>query len=255
MTAATIAIMIGALLLLLIVVNAIDQYKQKVSVERHRRLMKLAAITHETEELLVNGVQLPMSNTLIGVLLQRNLDVLEQMKTLMPDSSKVPERLEDTRSQLADVDTTNKERPALMIPNSDEHTAALIKTIKKVRFILTKQKRRGNLSSADFSREDAALESDMLKVFVEYKIKQGNAAKHQDKLGTARQFFEKALKSLKSQSLNSDYVSQKTLEVNAKLDDIAELLKRNGPLEEVPTTAEEDEEDFGSLFAQDKKKW
>jgi hypothetical protein len=255
MTAAAIAIMIGALLLLLIVVNAIDQYKHKLSVERHRRLMQLAAITHETDELLTNGVQLPMSNTLIGVLLQRNIDVLEQMSTLIPNSVRLPERLEDTRSQLSDVDTTNIARPALMIPNNDEHVAALIKTIKKMRFILTKQKRRGNLSAADYTREDSALESDMLKVFVEYKIKQGNASKNDEKFGAARQFFEKAIKTLKSQRLDAEYVKQKTLEIDSKLDDITEFLSRNGPSKKIPTVAEEDEEDFGSLFSREKKKW
>lgn len=255
MSATIVVLLIFALVGLLIAANAIEQYKQKQEFERHQRLTQLAAILHEDDDLLVNAVQMPMSNTVIATLLKRNIDVMEQIIELMPESDKMPPRLQETREQLESIDTKIKGRPELVIPGNDEHSAALIKSIKKLRFILHRQKKKGNISAKDFQDEDNALSFFLLKIFVEYKINQGIAAVTDQKLGSARQFFEKALKTLSSQSEFPEYVALKTKEVYERLEMIANRLKESN-LEAIEIEEEKDVlEDLELVFNPTKKKW
>ena len=254
MTATTIVIMIFSLIGLLIAANGIEQYKQKLDYERHQQLLKYAAIILENEELLLNAVQLPMSNRLTAVILNRNISVMEQSLSLMPNSLMMPKRLSETRSHLSSLNLTDKSRPPLKIPNTDEHNAALIRTIKKMRHILNKQKHSGKLSHQHFVEEDEALGFTMLKLFVEYKIKQGNIALKDGKNGTARQFYEKALKTLFSREKEGSdaYTQDKVVQIREKLDAIAQELKL---IDERDIVREDNDESLQMLFGQSKKKW
>ncbi len=257
MSATVIVFLIFLLVGLLIAANAIEQYKQRQEFQRHQRLTQLAAILHEDDELLVNNVQLPMSNMLIATLLKRNIDVVKQIMELMPDSDKMSGRLQELYEQLEGIDTKLKGRPELVIPSSDQHSAALIKSIKKLRYILQKQKRKGNISTKDFQDEDNALSFFMLKIFVEFKINQGINAVTEKQMGSARSFFEKALKTLSNQNEFPEYVALKTKEVRERLDGIADRLREaNEEFIEAESQAQSDAlEDLELVFTQTKKKW
>lgn len=199
---------------------------------------------------------LPMSNVIIAMLLKRNIDVMQQIIDLMPESSRMPPRLEETKLQLETVDTNIKGRPELVIPNSDEHSAKLIKLIKKLRHVMVRQKAKGNLAARDFADEDKIYSFFLLKIFVEYKINQGVQAIVDKKLGSARQFYEKALKTLNEEPGFPEYVTQKTQEVYEKLEVINAMMVNKPPEEQLESSEAKDRlEDLELVFTQTKKKW
>jgi hypothetical protein len=172
----------------------------------------------------------------------------------MPDSIRIGVRLKETSDHLASLNLADKTLAPLRIPNTDEHNAALIKTIKRLRYILIKQKKSGKLSHQVFHEEDRALAFFMVKIFVEYKIKQGDIALKSSQKGTAKQFYEKALKTLLSREKDgtTQYIESKMAEVREKLEAItAELL--NTP--DIRPEETEDKDDLQTFFSQTKKKW
>ncbi|MFT5164390.1 MAG: hypothetical protein ACI9FJ_002991, partial [Alteromonadaceae bacterium] len=170
----TIIILIFILIGLLLAVNAIAQYKHQQAIERRHTLLRLAASVSELEELLVNGVQMPMSNQLMAILLQRLVNVFKQVLELMPeDNHGITERLNDAKEQLAGIDVTRNQQPGFIVPKSEAHIAALIKTTKKVRHVLIQEKRRGHVKNEPFFAEDSYLATLLVKTFTEYKLNQG----------------------------------------------------------------------------------
>lgn len=256
MSAALIVIMIFSLVGVLIAANAIEQYKQKKEFERHQRITQLAGILREDDELLVNSVQLPMSNVLIATLIKRNIDVVNQIIELMPDSSRMQHRLHELQEHLESVDTGLKGRTELIIPNNDLHSAAMIKSIKKLRHILKRQRAKGNITTKDFADEDNALSFFMLKIFVEYKINQGVAALSEHQLGSARNFFEKAMKTLSAQAEFPEYVDSKSKEVRERIESISAKMRDTDQDYSEADEGEKDAlEDLELVFNHTKKKW
>ena len=75
-----------------------------------------------------------------------------------------------------------------------------------------------------------------------------------NKLGSARQFFEKALKNLKDQDPEDEYIKLKTTEVYNQLQDISKSLSVERQDQDAPKT-EESIGDLDLLFNDTKKKW
>lgn len=256
MTVTTIVILICILIGLFIGANAVSQYHQKQASERRQRLLKLAATVSESEELLTNAVELPMSNVLIAILLKRMTDVFKQIIKLAPDVNNINERLKDTQERLTGIDTGESTVPPLTVPKNDRHIAALIKTIKKIRHILALEKRNGNLNDHNFTTEDKVLGTLSMKIFTQYKINQGLAAMADEQLGSARQFFEKAMKNLLAQDSDDEYISAKTKEVRQYLKDInTQLLSSDQSPAQDGDGSEKGVDDLELFFSDTKRKW
>lgn len=255
MSAAVILALIFSFIGLFLAANAVMQYREKLAAERRHLLVKLATMVTETEELLVNKIQIPMTSRLIVVLLERLIDIFHQIIELKPDIPNIQQRLADVQEELKDFSQTvdTRQTPNLNVPNNEAHIAALIKTIKKVRYILGHERRKGNLGKKEFGEQDGIQAALMVRIFTEYKIAQGNAAIAEHQLGSARQFLEKALKTLNAQPPGGDYAP-------AKIEEIQKLLKEiNAELIAIEPTEESDDEntedDLVSFLSDTKKKW
>jgi len=255
MTATTVLLLIGALIGLLVMVNAIEQYKQKVAHERHQLLLKLAAIINENDELLINSVQLPMTVGLQKIITRRSIAVIEQVLSMVPDSHSMPNRLREANEHLNQLNQTKGGPSPLVVPNNDGHNAAMIKTIKKLRYVLSKQQAKGSITKREFATEDLVLSHNLIRIFVEYKMIQGAQAITDDKLGSARQFYDKALKTLREQSVDKDYTLAKEREIIEQMEKITQLLhsKENPVSEKLIEVG--DDSDLELVFSDTKKKW
>lgn len=256
MNLTTVLLLIGALVGLLILVNAIEQYKKRLAHERHQLLLKLAAIIAENDELLINAVQVPLSVGLKKIILRRSISVIEQVLSMVPDSHSMPNRLRDAKEQLHQLEQSKtSEIASLVVPNNDAHSAAMIKTIKKLRYILGKQQSKGSITQREMVFEDQILAHNLLRIFVEYKILQAEQAVKEDKLGSARQFYEKALKTLRGQNNQSDYVLAKEREILEKTEEISNALKHRESNKEFEEVEIGDDSDLELVFSDTKKKW
>jgi len=67
MIVAIILVLIVALIVIAVWVNAVQQHREKQEIERRQELTKHKKVIEETEDILMNAANLPMSSALIGV--------------------------------------------------------------------------------------------------------------------------------------------------------------------------------------------
>lgn len=255
MTLTTVLLLFGIVIALLIAVNAIDQYKNKLAAERHQKLLQLAAVISETDELLINRIQMPMTIGMQAILLKRTINVIQKVLTMVPDSHSMPARLKDAQEHLASLKDQKSEVPKLKVANNDLHNAAMIKTIKKLRYILTKQKTKGVISPNEFSTEDDILSLFLMRIFVEFKMLQASAAEEDKKYGSARQFYDKALKTLRSHAGHTDYTNSKEKEISNLLEGVTASIKAREIENPVGIDIEDEQDDLELVFSDTKRKW
>lgn len=244
-----------ALVVLAIIINAVQQHKEKIESDKRNELAKYKHTVEETESLLMNIGNFPVSSQLILILHQRLLDAIKAMSDLMPDSTELRQRLRDTQERVknisADQAQTNEDN--FTLPDDERATIALIQGIKKLRAALRSEHTKGKVDPQLFMTEDKRLDALQLRINVESLMKRGNMAKQSQMLGSARQYYEKALATIDAQALRSEYANQRKADLTKLLQEITEQLKNTNEKDRRKKAADE-EDDLDVLF-QPKKKW
>lgn len=251
--------LVVALVVLAIIINAVQQHKEKVETEKRNELAKYKNIIEETENLLLNIVDIPVSQQLNIILHQRILDAVKSMSELVPDSSDLLQRLADTENRIKNINTqkpstTNQNaEEEFTLPDDERATISLIQGIKKLRSALRAEHTKGKIDSQLYITEDRRLDILQLRINVESLIKRGNLARQSKMLGSARQYYEKAIATMDAQNNKSDYSAKRKKEVAQILQSITEELKTSNTKDRLKKQADE-QDDLDILF-QPKKKW
>lgn len=124
---------------------------------------------------------------------------------------------------------------------------------KKIRSTLKSEQSKGNIDAQTFSKEDQRLDAMQLKINIESLVKRGTQAQNKEMLGSARQYFEKALQTLATHPIKTEYVAKKQSEISSQLADISDSLKSTNA-QDAAKKAKNEENDLDVLF-QPKKKW
>ena len=255
-----IAIIVGlivALIIIVVVVNAVQQHKEKVEQEKRAQVAKHKAIIDETEELLVNIANLPQNPSVVAILNRRNLNAAKAIKQVMPDTKGIDGRVKDyeERSRAAQelADKQSGSEDSFTLPDNEQHLLAILQCIKKLRSILKSEQSKGAIDAQVFMAEDRRLDAMQLKINIESMVKRGNQAYAKEMVGSARQYYEKALQTLNSHPVRSDYTMTKKEEIENKLEEITNALK-NSNAQDRAKKAEEEQDELDMLF-QPKKKW
>jgi hypothetical protein len=251
----TIVIMlIVALAVIAVVVNAMQQHREKVEAERRQQLTKYKTIIEETEEVLMNSSNVPISRSLTRIFHQRIFNALKEMLELSPDSREVKTRLKQAKEHLENDDPDeNYTDEAVVIPDNEAQIINVVQGIKKLRIVLRSEHAKGNVESQVFMKEDRRLESIQLQINVESQIKRGLKAKGSNMLGSARQYLEKAMATLEGQAYSDEFISSKKAEVRLILEEITDELK-SANAKDAKNKEKENQDDLDLLFAP-KKKW
>ncbi|NMP33498.1 hypothetical protein HII17_18275 [Thalassotalea sp. M1531] len=255
-----IAIIVGlivVLIIIVVVVNAIQQHKEKIESEKRALVAKQKAIIDETEELILNMAMLPENPGLIEVLNRRSLNAAKQMLKIMPDLKGIKNRIQDLESRLqASSDlAANQTAPAdkFTLPDNEQQLVQILQCIKKLRITLKSEQTKGVLDAQTFMQHDVRLDSMQVKINIESLLKRGNTAYSKEMLGSARQYYEKALASVSNATNQSEYIQSKRAEIEEKLETITAELK-NTNAKDAAKKAKSEEDDLDMLF-QPKKKW
>ncbi|WP_281561257.1 hypothetical protein [Thalassomonas sp. RHCl1] len=254
-----IAIIIGliiALVIIVVVVNGIQQHKEKVEAEKRVRISKQKAIIDETEELILNVTNLPPNPGINNILNRRMLNAAKEMLRLSPESKNVGRRIQEIEARISaseDLATAQTGEEAFILPDNEQQLIAILQCIKKLRAVLKSEQSKGALDAQTFTREDQRLNTMQLKINIESLLKRGDSAYTKEMVGSARQYYEKALQTLSDHPVKNDYVITKQEEIAQKLDNIAAEL-RNSNAQAREKKAKEDEDELDMLF-QPKKKW
>jgi hypothetical protein len=119
--------------------------------------------------------------------------------------------------------------------------------------VLKSEQSKGALDAQTFTVEDQKLAGMQLQINIESLVKRGTQAHSKEMLGSARQYFEKALQSLTSSTVKNDYVTAKQAEISQQLEEITDALK-NTNAKDAAKKAKNEEDELDLLF-QPKKKW
>ncbi len=247
-------VLIIALVVIAVVVNAMQQHKEKAEAERRQQLTRFKTVIEETEEVLMNSANVPISRSLMTVLHRRIHDALKAMLELSPGSKEIKTRLKQAKERLDSDDPNDKSgEDKVVIPENEAQIINVVQGIKKLRIVLRAEHSKGFVDSQIFMAEDRRLESIQLQINVESQIKRGLKAKNSNMLGSARQYFEKAHATLESQTYTDEFISKKKAEVTYHLDEITSELKTVNA-KDAKDKEKEDQDDLDILFAP-KKKW
>jgi len=255
-----IAIIIGlivALIVFVVIVNVMQQHKEKLEAEKRVQIAKQKAIIDETEEIILNLTHLPPNPGVIEVLNRRSLNAAKVMQKLMPEVKNIKKRVQELDARLkASVELSLNQvasDEAFILPDNEQQLIAILQCIKKLRAILKSEQSKGALDAAVFMKQDQRLDAMQLKINIESLTKRGMQAYGKEMLGSARQYFEKALQTLANHPVKSEYIQVKHNEIEEKLEEITEALK-NTNAKDAAKKAKDSEDDLDMLF-QPKKKW
>ena len=249
--------LIIALIIFVVVVNAIQQHKEKLEAEKRVRAAKQKAIIDETEELILALANLPSNPNIIKILNKRSFNAVKAMQVIMPGMKGIKSRIQEFESRYqASEDMVKNQAPsdeAFMLPDNEQQLISILQSIKKLRAALKSEQTKGALDAQTFMNEDQRLDAMQLKINIESLLKRGNQAYSKEMLGSARQYFEKALQTLSTHPIKNDYVVQKQEEISEQLEEITSALK-NTNAKDAAKKAKDAEDDLDLLF-QPKKKW
>jgi hypothetical protein len=249
--------LIIALIIFVVVVNVMQQHKEKLEAEKRVQVAKQKAIIDETEELILNLTHLPPNPGVVEVLNRRSLNAAKVMQSLMPDQKNLKKRVQELDARLkASVELALNQVSSeenFILPDNEQQLIAILQCIKKLRLILKSEQSKGVLDAAVFMKQDQRLDGMQLKINIESLVKRGTQAFSKEMLGSARQYFEKALQSLANHPTKSEYVKTKQSEISDKLEDITSALK-NTNAKDAAKKAKDNEDELDLLF-QPKKKW
>ena len=130
---------------------------------------------------------------------------------------------------------------------------ALLQGVKKLRSIVRSEHSKGKLDTQVFMNEDKRLEKIQLQVNIDSQLKRGKAARSANMLGSARQYFEKALGVIDGLNFSDEYVASRRQELETLLSEIMSELKATNATD-AKKKQEDEKDDLDVLFAP-KKKW
>lgn len=252
-------IIISLIVLLIIgvvIANGIQQHKAKKEQEVRAQTAKFKAIIEESDGLIVNLNNLPPSPVLVNVLNKRSLSAAKAILQISPGHKPMKHRVNELTTMLENSNNAANNQSNVddfNLPDNEQQIVGLLKTIKKLRAMLKSEQSKGALDVQTFNQQDLRLDSMQLKIGVESIASRGKKAYQKDMLGSARQYFEKALQTLANHPHQSEYTQSKKVEITAQLDEITTALKATNA-SDAAKKAKDEEDDLDMLF-QPKKKW
>lgn len=254
-----IIIIIGLIVLLVIgvvVINGVQQHKQKQEQDKRAQSTKFKAIIDESDELVQKLSAMPPNNVLVSILKRRCLNAAKSMLQVSPGSKSVKQRVKELEAQLkasSEQSSSNSADENFVLPENEKQLVSILQTIKKLRLMLKSEQSKGILDEKTYSQQDLRLDAMQLKIGVESLLGRGQKAYSNDMLGSARQYFEKALQTLSNHPRPSEYTKAKKEQINNKLEEITKALA-NTNAQDAAKKAKDEESDLDTLF-QPKKKW
>jgi uncharacterized protein YfkK (UPF0435 family) len=247
-----IALIIG-LVIIAIVANTMQQQREKQEADRRQQMTKFKAIIDETEEIIMNSANVPISKEGFDILYHRILSALQGMNETTPNQKEIKSRIQEVKDKLSSADYAVIDATGVELPDNEKAMIGLLQGIKKYRTVLRSEHGKGRVSSNLFMVEDKRVEKVQLRINVDSQMRRGKMAMNNNMTGSARQYFEKALTTLDNQSYTDEYITTRRAELETMLEKITQELK-SANASSVKKKLEEEKDDLDALFAP-KKKW
>jgi hypothetical protein len=250
-----IIVLIVALVLVGVIVNAIQQHKNKVEGERRAELSKQKGIIDNTEAALATAEQIPISQRLVFIMQRRILAAIKAAKHMGDNTTGSNDRIKSAEEALKaiDVHRSPPSEDSFQLPQGDKQVIQFIRGIKTMRSFLRSEFKKNRIESRVFLAEDKLLERLQLRANVDTLIRRGDTAIKKNQLGSARQCLEKAIGALAAQPNQDEFITIKKAQLEEQLLNIESNLK-NVNSRDVAKKEKSEKNDLDELFAE-KKKW
>ena len=249
--------LIIALIIIVVSVGAIQQHKEKQEKDKRTKAAKQKAIIDESEDLILHLANLPSNPGIVNILNRRSLTAAKAMRSILPDSKQIKGKVNEIEARLKasqELAASNSgQEEQFILPDNEQQLVSILQCIKKLRATLKSEQVKGALDAQTFTHEDKKLDAMQLQIGVESLLKRGNMAYQKEMLGSARQYFEKALQTLSAHPSQTEYTVSKKAEVEIQLEEITDALKSTNA-KDAAKKAKDQEDDLDLLF-QPKKKW
>lgn len=254
-----IAIIVGlivTLIIFVVVVSAIQQHKEKENAEKRIKVAKQKAIIDESEEMISSLSNVPSSPNLSVILNRRSFNAAKAMQHLTPENKTIKSRLAELKTRLESSEKLASEQgneDNFQLPSNEQQLLAILQCLKKLRMILKSEQSKDALEPSIFKAEDERLAGMQLKINIESLINRGKQAQNKEMIGSARQYFEKALQTLSKHPHKTEYVLSRHAEISEQLEEITDSLKVTNA-SDAAKKAKDEENELDVIF-QPKKKW
>ena len=251
MTFTIVIILIVTLVILAIAVNAIQQHKQRVDLERRQTLHRYRLMLDGTEDMIAAASNFPVGKGVLLMLYKRAIEALQGMLKVSP-SNELKQRLSDYEERLKNTDPNDQTllSERIDLPENDKQIIAMINAVKKLRTTLRQEHSRGKVDTQLYLAEERRLVKIQVTINVESLVRRGGNAYKSGMLGSARQYYEKAMKTLQDQPFSDDYITNKQAFLSQELSMITDELRDTNARD----AREKKQDDIEELF-QPKKKW
>jgi len=243
------------LVLVGVIVNAIQQHKNKIESERRAELSKQKNIIDNTEAALLSAEQIPISQRLVFIMQRRILGAIKTAKKMGDNTTGSNERVKTSEDALKAIDVSKPppSEDSFQLPQGDKQVIQFIRGIKTLRALLRAEFKKNRIESRVFLAEDKLLERLQLRANVETLMRRGDTAIKNNQLGSARQCLEKAIGALSSQPNPDEFITARKAQLEEQLQNLESNLK-NANSRDVEKKVESEKNDLDELFSE-KKKW
>jgi hypothetical protein len=247
--------LILALVLIGVIVNAIQQHKNKLEAERRTELSKQKGIIDITEAALLAAEQIPISQKLVFIMLRRILAAMKTANQMGDNIVDSDERIKAAEDNLKTIDVNQPPPPEddFQLPQNDKQIIQFIRGIKTLRAMLRAEFKKNRIESKTFLAEDKLLERLQLRANVDTLIRRGDTAIESNQLGSARQCLEKAITALSAQPNPDEFIITKRADLEEQLRNIEKNLKTTNS-RDVAKKEQLEKNELDELFSH-KKKW
>ncbi|UAA40206.1 hypothetical protein KIH87_07665 [Paraneptunicella aestuarii] len=247
-------ILIVTLIVLAIMINAIQQHKEKVEAERRTEIAKQKSIVDETENVLLASGQIPVSPNLALIMHKRIYNALKIILELNPKAADIKQRVKESSERINNITPSPAEVDEnITLPDNDKQIILCIQSLKKLRALLRSEHSKGKVDTQTFIAEDKRLDRMQLRVNVDTLYRRADSAIKSQMMGSARQYLEKAIIALSNFPAQDEYTKTKKAHLEQLLNQIQENL-RNSNAEDAARRLEKEKDELDVLFAP-KKKW
>jgi hypothetical protein len=250
-----IIVLIVALVLVGVIVNAIQQHKNQIESERRTELSKQKGIIEITEAAILAAEQIPISQKIIFIMQRRIIAAMKAAKQMGDNTTGSNERIKTAEDGLKAIDV-NKAPPSgdsFQLPQGDKQVIQFIRGIKTLRTLLRAEFKKNRIESRVFLAEDKLLERLQLRANVETLIRRGDVALKNNQIGSARQSLEKAIGALGAQPNPDEFITTRKAQLEEQLLNLESNLK-NANSRDVAKKEESERNELDDLFSE-KKKW
>jgi hypothetical protein len=251
----TIIVLIVGLVLVGVIVNAVQQHKNKLDSERRVDLSKQKSIIDNTEAALLGAEQIPISQRLVFVMQRRILAAMKAAKLLGDNTLGSNERVKTAEDGLKSIDITQAppSDDSFQLPQGDKQVILFIRGIKTFRALLRSEFKKNRIESRVFLAEDKLLERLQLRANVETLMRRGETSIKNNQLGSARQCLEKAIGALAAQPNPDEFINTRKAQLEEQLRNI-EINLKTANSRDVAKKEKSEKSDIDELFGA-KKKW